>query len=159
MKNNFSILIIAICLHGCASTNDETIKEYPNLSLTHNEIKSSKWDQLNRFPARYPIKAVQKFIEGCATIEYVITPQNEVKDIVVVVSTNKHFSKAAKQAIKSWKWSELPKSILTQPVKTQTRFDFCFDKPNQPCSSTIPTYSCPSEDIIYSTGMLVKASG
>jgi len=100
-----------------------------------------------------------KSIEGCATIEYVITPQNEVKDITVIASTNKHFSKAAEDVIKNWKWSELPKNIITHPVKTQTRFDFCFDKPNQPCSTITPKYSCPSKDIIYSTGKRIKVSG
>ena len=157
MKSNISILITTLIMSGCASTKVEN--EYSDLSITHNEIQSSKWSQLDRFPARYPKKAVMKSIEGCATIEYVITPQNEVKDINVVASTSKYFAKAAENVIKNWKWSELPKSILTQPVKTQTRFDFCFDKPNQPCSSIPPKYSCPSEDIIYSTGMLIKVSG
>ncbi|WP_353519097.1 energy transducer TonB, partial [Thalassotalea sp. SU-HH00458] len=159
MKKNIGILIIALSLNGCASTKVETVKEYPNLSLTHNEIQSSKWNQLNRFPARYPIKAVKKSIEGCATIEYVITPQNEVKDIIVIATTSEHFSKAAKDVIKNWKWAELPKSIISKPVKTQTRFDFCFDKPDQPCSSVTPKYSCPSEDIIYSTGMRIRVRG
>jgi TonB family protein len=157
MKSNISILITTLIMSGCASSKVEN--EYSDLSITHNEIQSSKWSQLERFPARYPKKAVMKSIEGCATIEYVITPQNEVKDINVVASTSKYFAKAAENAIKNWRWSELSKSILTQPVKTQTRFDFCFDKPNQSCSSITPKYSCPSEDIIYSIGMRIKVSG
>ncbi|MBE0379036.1 energy transducer TonB [Pseudoalteromonas prydzensis] len=157
MKNSIIILITTLIVGGCASTKVE--KEYPDLSVTQNEIQSSKWNKLNRFPPMYPKQAVINSIEGCATVEYVITPQNEVKDITVIASTNKQFSKAAVAVIKNWKWLELPKSILTQPVKTQTRFDFCFDKPNQPCSSITPNYSCPSEDIIYSTGMRVKISG
>jgi len=159
MKNNIGILITTLIIGGCASTKVEKAKvekEYSHLSVTHNEIQSSKWSQLNRFPARYPKQAVMKSIEGCATIEYVITPQNEVKDITVIASTNKYFSKAAEGVIKNWKWSDLPKSIRTQPVKTQTRFDFCFDKPNQPCELITPKYSCPSEDIIYSTGSVIK---
>lgn len=156
MKNSIVILVTTLIVGGCASTIME--KEYADLSVTQNEIQSSKWNQLNRFPARYPKQAVIKSIEGCATVEYVITPQNEVKDITVIASTSKLFSKAAVDVIKKWKWSELPKSILPQPVKTQTRFDFCFDKPNQPCSSITPNYSCPSEDTIYSTGMRIKVS-
>lgn len=157
MKNTIGILIAIFIMGGCASTKVE--KEYSHLSVTRNEIQSSKWSKLNRFPARYPKQAVIKSIEGCATIEYVITPQNEIKDITVIASTSKHFSKAAENVIKKWKWSDLPKNILTQPIKTQTRFDFCFDKPNQSCSSLTPSYTCPSEDIIYSTGMRVKAGG
>ena len=42
-----------------------------------------------------------KSIEGCATIEYVITPQNEVKDINVVASTSKYFAKAAENVIQN----------------------------------------------------------
>ncbi|NQZ23253.1 MAG: energy transducer TonB [Colwellia sp.] len=157
MKSNIAIIITTLILIGCASTKVQN--EYSDLSVTDNEIHSSKWSQLNRFPARYPSQAAMKSIEGCATIEYVITPQNEIKDINVIAATNQHFAKAAENVIKKWKWSELPKSIVTQPVKTQTRFDFCFDKTNQPCSSIEPKYSCPSKDIIYSTGMRMKVSG
>lgn len=157
MRSNIAILITALIVGGCASTSVDN--EYSDLSVTDNELKSSKWSQLNRFPARYPIKAAMKSIEGCATIEYVITPQNEIKDVNVITSTNTLFAKAATNVIKNWQWAELPKSILTQPVKTQTRFDFCFDKPNQPCALITPKYSCPSKDVIYSTGMGVKVSG
>jgi TonB family protein len=69
-------------------------------------MESSKWSQLNRFPARYPIKAARKFIEGCATIEYVLTPQNEIKDVRIIASTKKYFADAAKDVIKNWDWSE-----------------------------------------------------
>jgi TonB family protein len=157
MKNNISILITTLIVSGCTSMKMDN--EYSDLSVTHNEIQSSKWSQLNRFPAMYPKQAVMKSLEGCATLEYVITPQNEVKEITVIASTNKHFSQAAKNVIRNWKWSDLPQNILTESVKTQTRFDFCFDKPNQPCSSVTPKYSCPSDDIIYSTGMRVKGRG
>ena len=157
MKSNIGLLITSLIVSGCVST--KVLNEYSDLSVTDNEIHSSKWSQLNRFPARYPLQAAMKSIEGCATIEYVITPQNEVKDINVIASTNQYFAKAAKNVIEQWKWSELPKSIVTEAVKTQTRFDFCFDKTNQPCSSFTPKYSCPSEDIIYSTGMRMKVSG
>lgn len=157
MKNNISILITTLIVSGCTSMKMDN--EYSDLSVTHNEIQSSKWSQLNRFPAMYPKQAVMKSLEGCATLEYVITPQNEVKEITVIASTNKHFSQAAINVIRNWKWSDLPQNILTESVKTQTRFDFCFDKPNQPCSSVTPKYSCPSDDIIYSTGMRVKGRG
>ncbi|MBT1449780.1 energy transducer TonB [Glaciecola sp. XM2] len=154
MQNTIGIMAAFILMSGCASTHPE--KEYSHLSVTQDEMQSSKWSQLNRFPARYPREAVFERLEGCATIEYVITPQNEVKDITVVASTNKYFSKAARDVINNWNWSELPKSILAEPVKTQTRFDFCFDKPNQPCKLVTPKYSCPSDDIIYSTGSIIK---
>ena len=146
----FSILVIS----GCATTS--TNIEYPNLPVVDNELSKSKWAQLERFPARYPQQAVINSLEGCATVEYVITPDNNIKDIVVVKSTNKHFSTAAKDVVTNWRWNKLPKNITSEPVKTQTRFDFCFDKANQYCSTIEPEYSCPGEDTIYSRGMMLK---
>jgi periplasmic protein TonB len=156
MKYNMALLIFTMMATGCAATKMEP--EYAHLKVTDNEMQSSKWSQLNRFPARYPKQAVINSIEGCATIEYVITPQNEVKNLTVIAATNRLFAKAAENVIKKWHWSALPKNIVTQSVKTQTRFDFCFDQPNQPCASVTPQYSCPSKDIIYSTGMRIKVS-
>jgi len=147
-------LFSALVISGCASK--KTISEYPNLPVTDNELAESKWADLERFPARYPKQAAINSLEGCATVEYVITPDNEIKDIVVAESTNRHFSLAAKDVVGNWNWSALPKSIITEPVKTQTRFDFCFDKANQPCSTIEPEYSCPGKDIIYSRGMMVR---
>ena len=155
MKSKIGVLICTLIVSGCASTKMES--EYSNLSVTDNAIKSSKWSQLNRFPARYPIPAAKKAIEGCATIEYVVTPQNEIKDVKIIASTSRYFADAAEDVIKNWNWSELPKNILTQPVKTQTRFDFCLNKkPDQPCELIAPKYSCPSNDIIYSAGSVIK---
>ena len=154
MKSNIGVLISALILGGCASTTMEN--EYADLTVTNNEMKSSKWQQLNRFSARYPMKAAMKSDEGCATVEYVITPQNEIKDIKVIASTNKYFAHAAVDVIKKWKWSEVPTTTLTEPVKTQTRFDFCLDKANQSCKTIVPEYSCPSEDILYSTGRRIR---
>ena len=155
MKSNIGILISILIFSGCASTTMENV--YSDLSVTDNESESSKWSQLNRLPARYPREAARKSIEGFATIEYVVTQQNEIKDVRIIASTKKYFAEAAEDVIKNWNWSELPKNIINQPVKTQTRFDFCLDKkPNQPCELITPKYSCPSEDIIYSAGSVIK---
>lgn len=150
MKSTIGFLISAIILSGCASTTMEN--EYPNLIVSNNEMQSSKWQQLNRFSARYPMKAVMKSDEGCTTVEYVITPQYEIKDIKVIASTKQYFADAAVDVIKNWKWNEVSNNILTEPVKTQTRFDFCLDKANQSCKTIVPEYSCPGDDILYSTG-------
>lgn len=154
IKNHLACLLITLLLSGCASTQIEN--KYTNLPVTQNELQSSKWAELVRFPARYPEHAVMNSVEGCATVEYVVTPENEVTDIKVISTTEKQFGIVAANVIKNWKWSDLPKNIITQPVKTQTRFDFCFDAPNQSCTTITPKYSCPSDDIIYSTGMRIK---
>lgn len=156
MKNQLAFLIYVAILSGCTSTTVED--QYTGLPLTQNAMQSAKWKQLNRFPARYPMKAAMGSIEGCATIEYVITPQNEIRDINVITATNKLFASAASEVINKWKWSELPQNVTKVPVKTQTRFDFCFDQPDQSCVTVKPEYSCPSEDIVYSTGMRIKVN-
>lgn len=154
IKNYLGFLIAVFILIGCVATKVEN--EYTNLSVTQNELQSPKWAELVRFPARYPESAVMNSKEGCATVEYVITPQNEVKDIKVITTTDKQFGIAATKVISNWKWSDLPKGIITHAVKTQTRFDFCFDTPNQSCATITPKYSCPSDDIIYSSGMRIN---
>jgi periplasmic protein TonB len=155
MNNNMAIVITMLIVSGCVSTPLKN--EYADLSVTEHAMTSAKWSQLNRFPARYPVKAAQNSIDGCATIEYVVTPQNEIKDLKVIASTHKYFADAAANVVKNWNWSELPKNILTQPVKTQTRFDFCLDKKaDQPCELMTPNYYCPSNDIIHSTGSVIK---
>ncbi|QZN89965.1 energy transducer TonB [Idiomarina abyssalis] len=151
---SFILVISALLISGCKTTS--TTVEYPNLPVVDNELGKSKWAQLERFPARYPQQAVINSTEGCATIEYVITPENNVRDIVVVKSTNKHFAATAQDVVTNWKWKDLSNNIISEPVKTQTRFDFCFDKAGQACSTMEPEYSCPGEDIIYSRGMMVQ---
>lgn len=146
----FSTLVMA----GCATTS--TNNEYPNLAVVDNELGKSKWEQLERFPARYPQHAVINSQQGCATVEYVITPNNEIKDISVVKSTNSHFASVAKDVVNRWKWSELPKNVIAEPVKTQTRFDFCFNAGTQNCELPNAEYACPGEDVIYSRGMKIQ---
>ncbi|NRA77004.1 MAG: energy transducer TonB [Pseudoalteromonas sp.] len=153
---NYLLLAGSLFVFGCASTEEKPVKlEYADLAVSYNEMESTKWQQLERFPARYPKKAVIQAKEGCATIEYVITPQNEIRDIQVVASTNPVFAAAAKDVITNWHWNVLAKNITDKAVKTQTRFDFCFDTPEQSCKKLKPNYSCPSSDIIYSTGTRV----
>ena len=79
LKKQQILVIAALIVSGCAST--KAPDEYPNLAVTQNEIQSAKWQQLQRFVARYPISAATGSIDGCATVEYVITPQNEIKDL------------------------------------------------------------------------------
>lgn len=157
MKDYPRVIFISILLSGCASTSVKN--EHSDLPMTQNVEQIGLLSQLNRFPPRYPMQAAIKAIEGCATVEYIVTPQNKVQDIKVIAATNKLFAQPAAEVVENWKWSALPAGTITQAVKLQTRFDFCFDKPNQPCSTIAPQYSCPGEDIIYSSGMRVKSRG
>ena len=154
IKQFILTLVGVLATSGCTSTKNTV--EYANLALTDNELAQPKWADLKRFPARYPEQAVINSLEGCATVQYVITPDNEIKDVAVVESTNRNFSVAAKDVITNWKWKDLPNNIISDPVKTQTRFDFCLDKANQNCSVIEPKCSCPGEDIIHSRGMMLQ---
>lgn len=151
MKKYLGLALVTLLASGCASTEAE--REYTDLAVTPNELQSSKWSALERFPARYPERAAMNSVEGCATVEYVITPENDIKDVQVVAATDPQFGTAAANVVENWRWSELPEGIISEAVKTQTRFDFCFDQPNQSCEMVEPSYSCPGEDIIYSRGM------
>ncbi|RVU34463.1 energy transducer TonB [Rheinheimera riviphila] len=154
LKKQLILVIATLVVSGCAST--KAPDEYTNLTVTQNELQSAKWQQLQRFVARYPISAASSSIDGCATVEYVITPQNEIKDLRIVTASHRDFADVVKKVVLRWKWSALPKNIIAQPVKTQTRFEFCLDKPNQPCALNIPVHACPGEDVLYSIGSVVK---
>ena len=154
MRNLLGVLFVTAIVSGC--TSSPAGNEYSEVPLTDNELQSEKWSQLDRFPPRYPENAAMNSVEGCATVEYVITPEHEIKDVTVVTATHRQFGTSAAAVVQNWRWSELPPGVITQPVKTQTRFDFCLDQPNQPCAAVTPDYSCPGEDIIYSSGMRMR---
>ncbi|MBQ4833671.1 energy transducer TonB [Pseudoalteromonas sp. MMG010] len=156
MFKKICVVAAVLVINGCKTT--DVNNDYTHLPVTQGELNNAKWNDLNRFPAKYPVKAVMASVEGCATVEYVITPDNEIKNMNVIASTSNYFNKAAKQVINQWAWSSLAKNKLNTAVKTQTRFDFCFDKPNQPCASLTPSYSCPGEDIIFSSGMRINVT-
>ena len=161
MKNYVALLCVAALVTGCVNTKGNSAKangeyEYASLAVTPNEMQSSTWAELNRTAAKYPVKAARSITEGCTTIEYVVTPDNDVKDIKVVFATDQHFAVEASKVIKKWNWDDLPKGIIAQPVKTQTRFDFCINKSTEQCKAASRQYACPSNDIIYSEGFIVK---
>ena len=159
LKIKFYIALTTLVLlaNGCSSTQNEV--EYPNLGVSYDALKVPELSQMNRFPARYPAKAVVKNVEGCATIEYVITPTFDVSDVKVISSTQDYFAESAKNVIQKWEWSQLPKGVLNLPFKTQTRFEFCLDQPNSPCSSRALSNECPGEDVVYSIGSFVRMEG
>lgn len=161
MRNHVALFCVVAAITGCVKSPSNNLKatsdyEYASLAVTSNELQSDKWAALKRTPAKYPAKAAMSLTEGCATIEYVVTPENDIKDIKVVFATDQRFAVEASKVIKKWNWDDLPKSIIAQPVKTQTRFDFCINKSTDQCKAASTQYACPSNDIIYSEGFIVK---
>lgn len=108
----FSLVFIA----GCSNTPAP-----PAASASANSIAAEpgqideKWQALERFPPRYPIKRAIQGKEGCATIEYVVTPDYQIYEPHVISATDSQFADRAKAVVKRWKWSGLPKGIISQP--------------------------------------------
>ena len=136
-----------IALMGCKTTPTE---QFHHLQLTEAELLSEKWEDLERFPPLYPRENARVGKEGCATVEYVITPENEIKDIKVVSSTSRFFASQARKNVNEWKWSKLAKGIVQEPVKTKTQFQFCIETGDGHCSEEEPIENnqCSGKDII-----------
>ncbi|MEC9260177.1 MAG: energy transducer TonB [Pseudomonadota bacterium] len=132
--------------------------DYAQLPLTANVLTRPQWQALERFPARYPKKEVMAANTGCATVEYVIKPDNTVTSIRVAESSSRYFAKEAEQVVAKWKWSALPAGILDKPVKTQTRFEFCLEDGSGQCrlEKLASKTECSGSDIIASVGVRVS---
>lgn len=151
-------LVSIIALASCKAT---TTEQYPDLPLIEGELLSSKWEALERFPPLFPIENALAGKEGCASVEYVITKNNEIKDIKVVNSTNKYFAKQAKLTIQTWNWSELPKGIIDSPIKTNTQFEYCLESGDGHCKNkdSFVNTECKGKDTLYSIAYKVKRHG
>ncbi|MDG6098916.1 energy transducer TonB [Alteromonas sp. ZYF713] len=132
--------------------------EYTQLPLSTNVLSLTEWQTLERFPARYPKKEAIAANTGCATVEYVIKPDNSVTGIRVVESSSRHFAKEAELVVAKWKWSAMPAGILDKPVKTQTRFEFCLEDGSGLCTmeKLASKTECSGSDIIASVGTRIS---
>ena len=158
MNRYIPVIIGILALVGC---NTAPTEQYNNLPLTEAELLSKKWESLERFPPLYPIEDARAGKEGCASVEYIITPNYEIKDIKVVAASSKYFAKQAKLNVAKWKWSKLPQGILQGPIKTNTQFQFCLETGDGHCSekSYFENSQCSGEDAIYSIAYRVKRRG
>ena len=161
MKYALLTVIAAGFIVGCGAS-DPTLtdanNEYPQLPLTANVLAMPEWQALERFPARYPKKEAMAANSGCATIEYVIKPDNTVTGIRVVESSSRHFAKEAEQVVAKWKWSAMPAGIIDKPIKTQTRFEFCLEDGSGQCrlENLASKTECSGSDMIASVGARVS---
>lgn len=102
----------------------ETVAQYtqPNIDLTpdNNLVVISKPTDMEASPIfrvnpKYPITAMNKGIEGWVTLSFSIGKLGEVIDVEVIDAEPKRlFNKAAKQALKKWKYRA--KFVDGQPV-------------------------------------------
>ena len=158
MIRKITLTIGLFILVGCLS-NPENESDYSGLVLSDGELLKDKWNNLNRFAARYPLAAAKTSMSGCATVEYVITPDYKIRNVVVINASDGVFSKNSKKVISNWKWSELPKGLINSAIKTQTRFDFCVESEGASCAEVIKSFSCEGADSISPIGTLVRRLG
>lgn len=140
---------IIVILSGCVNTSAPL---YGNLVSVDAELSSVKWQSLTRVPPLFPIEEARENKEGCAEIEYVITPDYQIKDVVVVRATSKHFAKQAQHSLAKWQWHQLPKALLSEPLKTTTRFEFCLETGDGHCEQHRPLNNsqCAGNDVLMS---------
>ncbi|MCL2913234.1 energy transducer TonB [Shewanella corallii] len=157
MKFIMSTLAL-LTLTACQSTGSASHSEYAGLALTEGEMTKAKWKQLVRKEPRYPIAEAKARRSGCATLEYVVTPDYQITEIEVVDASRSKFAKSARQSIADWQWQQVPAGNLEQPIKTQTRFEFCVEEVKGECSEArlLANTQCRGEDMVSAVGTLIK---
>ncbi|MDP4536560.1 energy transducer TonB [Alkalimonas collagenimarina] len=159
MKKYFTALVASLLLIGCSSTQPP--EQFPDLPLTEAELLTPKWQGLQRYEARYPIEDARAGNDGCATIEYVITPDYQITAIQTIDSTGRHFARQAREAIQRMDLTQIAPATLTEPVKTRTRFEFCIENNEGDCdeSRLQQERQCRGTDALFSVGFMVKRLG
>ena len=161
-----SIGIFLLLVAGCASTGKPAkVSPYANLPLTEAVLLQPKWQAMQRPEPKYPIEdAKAGNNSGCATVEYVITPDYQIKDLRLVTATSRYFGKEALSQVKRWNWQQLPAGLLTAPVRTSTRFEYCMSTATLPAINCFETKMrentrCSGEDVKTSIGFVIRRPG
>lgn len=157
MKNCIICFIPLLALSACQSTTPSY--QYTELAYKDEELLNPQWQSLKRYSPRYPIEEASQGREGCATIEYVITPEHEIKDVRATAATSKYFAKESKRVVSLWEWQSLPQGQPKAPVKTSTNFQFCIETGDGHCAE-LSAYTqplCQGKDIVPVIGYRVRA--
>jgi len=154
----YIITAILVLLTACGATTKQSSQPYNDLSISSGSDASIIRSHLNRFPPKYPLKEASSGVQGCATIEYVLTANRKITDVSVIDATNKNFAKEAKKVVTKWDWNSLGTNTFETPIKLQTRFEFCLDDGHGSCniSKLMKHSACSGEDVIGSIGYLFK---
>ncbi len=146
-----------MALVGCQS-NRQSVQEN-EIAQAAPSNSATLVEQIKRFPPRYPITQAKAGKQGCATVEYVITPKNEVSDVKVLDASHADFAKEAQAVVSKWRWQQLPDDAITVPTKIQTRFEFCLAARTGQCDMeklVAKTQCRGTEDVMASIGMKVR---
>ena len=134
MKQLSLLLCATICLSACQTTPSPDSR-FASLQVSSQPHATGPFSALPRVEPLYPIEEAKAGGEGCATIEYVVTPDYQLHDIVSRDFSSRFFAREAKAAILKWQWQQLPAGLLTEPVKLQTRFEFCLENGEGRCAA------------------------
>ncbi len=134
MKQLSLLLCAAITLSACQTTPSPDSR-FASLPVSSQPHATGPFSALPRVEPLYPIEEAKAGGEGCATIEYVVTPDYQLHDIVSSDFSSRFFAREAKAAILKWQWQQLPAGLLTEPVKLQTRFEFCLENGEGRCAA------------------------
>lgn len=154
----FSRIVMAILLAGCQSSNSSIAPEIAAAERAADTATAGSSTVVTRFPPLYPVKAAKAGEDGCATIDYVITPELTISQVEVVKATADHFAIEASKVIPRWKWGNLPEGTITEPMKLRTRFEFCLSKTDVSCEVAVreaPSV-CPGDDVVVAAGSRIK---
>lgn len=153
MNTRHYLVVIAFTLitphlHGAVGASQNS--EQTNLEAEQKVISTDRyWATINRNTARYPIIAKQSNINGCATVEYTLTPSNQITNINVVSASNNYFAQAARSAIDRWDLSTVEGQLDDADVVIQTRFEFCNEDSAPNCGTQPVSESfCKGDDVI-----------
>ncbi|WP_333608042.1 energy transducer TonB [Arsukibacterium sp.] len=159
MKKTLIVLLSVLGLSACKSTPSTTSGEpFDNLLLQEAVLQTSAWQPLQRIAPRYPIDAATSGKEGCATIEYVIMPDYQIHIMKIADSAGRIFEREAQLVIQRWNWQQLPAGLITEPVKTRTRFEFCLESEAGQCSAEnlAARSQCSGTDVLPSVGYRIQ---
>jgi TonB family protein len=113
------------------------------------ELSASDWDPVDRQTARYPIEASRIQLSGCATVEYTLTPNNEITDVNVISASHKSFAKEAQKAVTKWNFDSIDSALTSKDVEMQTKFQFCSGDNVSACATAKKTVcKGEGEDVI-----------
>jgi TonB family protein len=98
-----------------------------------SSIRNANVYPLVRVAPRYPMRAAKQHIEGWVKVQFTITKEGKVSNIIVVDSNPKHvFDRAALIAIKQWKFKPaIIRGILLEQ-RAEQLLEFKLPKPTSP---------------------------
>ena len=151
-----SIIIVTLMLSAWQSKAPST---YADLPLTEGLLNQPSWHVVKPIEPLYPVEEAIAGIEGCATLAYVVTPTNQLTDVQALHATSQRFAREARKAIAKWQWQHLPAGLLSAPVKSAVRFEFCLEDNSGHCNDAFfaAPSKCPGEDVLPVIGYRIRA--